>query len=120
MTDHLVRKYTDYPSLEHYLKGYAIVGDAPGTSSPVTSDARSTIRSSRRRPDRLPSRPLEVTRTRFGGHSGYYDGRPGPSWRERLPSSRRNRPTRETPAGGAGARSRVRLIVTDGGWRSVW
>ena len=34
--------------------------------------------------DRLPAlASLVVTRTRFGGHCGYYDGRPGPSWLER-------------------------------------
>ena len=86
MTDHLVRKYTDYPSLEHYLQGYAIVGDALRDL-----EVQSRVIAALDDPiipavdlDRLPSLPaLEVTRTRFGGHCGYYDGRPGPSWLER-------------------------------------
>jgi predicted alpha/beta-fold hydrolase len=31
MTDHLVRTYGGYPSLQQYLQGYAIVGDALGS-----------------------------------------------------------------------------------------
>jgi len=86
MTDYLVRKYTDYPSLEQYLQGYAIVGEALRTL-----EARSRVIAAMDDPiipaadlDRLPSLPaLEITRTRFGGHCGYFDGRPGPSWLER-------------------------------------
>ena len=31
MTDHLVRTYGGYPSLQQYLQGYAIIGDALGS-----------------------------------------------------------------------------------------
>ena len=85
MTDHFVRRYTDYPSLHHYLKSYTIGGDtlrgldvdtwliaaADDPILPVEDVGR------------LPTlRQLRITRTRYGGHCGYCEGRPGPSWLE--------------------------------------
>jgi len=86
MADYFVRRYTNFRSLHHYLRGYTLVGDTlrgldvnswliAATDDPIipVEDV-----------DRLPSlRTLTVTRTRFGGHCGYYDGKPGPSWLER-------------------------------------
>jgi len=85
MTDHFVHRYTDYPSLHHYLKSYTIGGDTlrgldvdtwliAATDDPIlpVEDV-----------GRLPSlRQLRITRTRYGGHCGYCEGRPGPSWLE--------------------------------------
>lgn len=86
MTDVLARRYGGFPSLEQYLRGYAIVGDA---LAPLV--ARTRIISAADDPiipaadfERIahPS-SLEVTLTRFGGHCGYYAGGDGPTWIER-------------------------------------
>jgi predicted alpha/beta-fold hydrolase len=86
MTDYLVRTYGGYPSLQKYLQGYAIVGDALGSiahSTRIISAADDPI---------IPvedlhriARPaaLTVTRTTFGGHCGFYDAQPGGTWIER-------------------------------------
>ena len=86
MTDVLVRHYAGFPSLETYLRGYAVVGDAlapleartriiAASDDPIipASDLRHIAR----------PRSLEVTLTRFGGHCGYYSGGDGPTWIER-------------------------------------
>ncbi len=87
MTDRMVRKYTDYPDIETYLKGYAITGDAlAGLQVPahlVTAGDDPMILP--RDLDRL-SRPaaLRVTITPRGGHCGFMDSFSGPSWIDRL------------------------------------
>jgi hypothetical protein len=74
MTEHFVVRYTDFPDLVSYLRGYAVTGDrlkglAVPTTVLVAEDdpvipARATAR--------LASSPLlQVHRTRFGGHCGY-------------------------------------------------
>lgn len=86
MADHFVRRYTSFPSLDHYLRGYTLVGNTL-----LDLDVNSWLVAATDDPiipvddvDRLPSlRRLRVTRTRFGGHCGYYDGKPGPNWLER-------------------------------------
>jgi uncharacterized protein len=86
MTDHFVRSYTEYPSLNHYLKGYTLGGntlrglDVNAWLIAATDDPILPVEDVDRLP---PLRNLTITRTRFGGHCGYYDGRPGPSWLER-------------------------------------
>lgn len=87
MTDRMVRKYTDYPDLETYLKGYAITGDAlAGLQAPahlVTSSDDPMILP--RDLDRLSRPPaLRVTVTPRGGHCGFMDSFSGPSWIDRL------------------------------------
>lgn len=86
MTDVLARHYGGFPSLEVYLRGYAVYGDALATLTP-----RTRIISASDDPiipaadlDRI-ARPstLSVTLTRFGGHCGYYAGGSGPTWIER-------------------------------------
>jgi hypothetical protein len=86
MTDHLVRTYGGYPSLQQYLQGYAIVGDALGSivhPTRIIAAADDPIIPARDL-DRI-ARPaaLTVTRTSFGGHCGFYDARPGGTWIER-------------------------------------
>jgi hypothetical protein len=86
MTDVLVRKYGGFPSLEQYLRGYAIVDDAL-----ASLEARTRIIAAADDPI-IPAadlqriahpRSLEVTLTRFGGHCGFYEGGAGPTWIER-------------------------------------
>jgi predicted alpha/beta-fold hydrolase len=90
MTDQLACRFGGYPSLQHYLRGYAIVG--PTLEALAESpQARVRIISASDDPiipvadlDRIARPPnLEVTVTRFGGHCGFYDGAAGPSWIER-------------------------------------
>jgi len=86
MTEVLVRRFTNFPSLADYLHGYAIVGDSLASLAP-----RSRIVSAADDPiipvddlGRLARSPrLEITCTRFGGHCGFYDGDAGPTWVER-------------------------------------
>lgn len=86
MTDVLARRYGGYPTLEDYLRGYAITGDALATIEHPTrivtaaDDPIIPVEGFERiaRP-----RALTLTRTAFGGHCGYYDGRRGATWIER-------------------------------------
>jgi predicted alpha/beta-fold hydrolase len=86
MTAHFVRRYTDFRSPRRYLDSYTLVGDALRGL-----DVNASLIAAIDDPilpagdvDRLPPlRRLTITRTRFGGHCGFYDGRRGPSWLER-------------------------------------
>ena len=86
MTDVLARRYGGYPTLEDYLHGYAVTGDALATIEHPTriitaaDDPIIPVEGF----DRIARpRSLALTRTAFGGHCGYYDGRPGATWIER-------------------------------------
>jgi predicted alpha/beta-fold hydrolase len=90
MTDQLACRYGGFPSLQEYLRGYAIVGPAlePLAESPnarfrliAAADDPICPASDLERVARPPN--LAFTVTRFGGHCGFYDGSPGPSWIER-------------------------------------
>ena len=86
MTDRLARRYGGYPSLADYLRGYAVVGDVLASIAPRTRiisaaddpiiPAEDLVRLAR------PS-ALTITRTSFGGHCGFYEGRRGSTWIER-------------------------------------
>jgi predicted alpha/beta-fold hydrolase len=86
MAEHFVRRFTNYRSLDNYLHGYTLVGEALSSL-----DSRTWVVAATDDPilpvddvDRLPPLPnLSITRTRFGGHCGFYDGRTGPGWLER-------------------------------------
>ena len=86
MTERMVLKYTDFPDLASYLRGYAITGDAlAGLRAPahiITSQDDPMILP--RDIDRI-ARPaaLELSVTRRGGHCGYMDRLLGPSWIDR-------------------------------------
>ena len=87
MTERMVLKYTDYPDLAHYLRGYAITEgvleslDAPAHLITSTDDPMILVHDLSR-----IARPgsLEVTVTPRGGHCGYMDAFSGPSWIDRL------------------------------------
>jgi predicted alpha/beta-fold hydrolase len=86
MTAQLVTRYTEYPALEDYLRGYALVGDTL-----ARLDVPSRLIAALDDPiipaadlDRLARSPsLTVTRTAFGGHCGFHDGDTRSSWLER-------------------------------------
>jgi predicted alpha/beta-fold hydrolase len=86
MTAELVRRFTDFPSIDEYLNGYSITG---GSLEPLKVPAR-IITSlddpiipahSLQRLARTAS--LQLTVTRHGGHCGFLERLSGPSWVER-------------------------------------
>jgi predicted alpha/beta-fold hydrolase len=87
MTERMVLKYTEFPDLASYLRGYAITGD---TLARLQVPAR--IITSHDDPMILTrdlariARPaaLELTVTTHGGHCGYMDALRGPSWIDRV------------------------------------
>ena len=87
MTERMVLKYTDYPDLAHYLRGYSITDgvleslDAPAHLITSKDDPMILVRDLER-----VARPgsLEVTVTQHGGHCGYMDAIGGPSWIDRM------------------------------------
>lgn len=87
MTAELVRRFTDYPSLEDYLNGYAIIGERlAGLTVPsliITAlDDPIIPAHALERLARPPSLRLRVTR--HGGHCGFLERPWGPTWVERL------------------------------------
>ena len=86
MTADLVRRFTDFPSLEDYLDGYAITGEKLGQlkvpARIITSlDDPIIPAHSLQRLARAAS--LQLTVTRHGGHCGFLERLSGPSWVER-------------------------------------
>jgi uncharacterized protein len=86
LTAELIRRFTDFGSLEQYLDGYAITGRRLATLAAPT-----TIFTSVDDPiipagglERLARPPaLRIVTTRFGGHCGFLDRLTGPTWVER-------------------------------------
>jgi predicted alpha/beta-fold hydrolase len=86
MTERMVLRYTDFPDLATYLRGYSITGSVlESLATPahlLTSEddpmilARDLGRIAR-------TTSLEVTVTPQGGHCGYVDAIGGPSWIDR-------------------------------------
>ncbi|HET8691947.1 MAG TPA: hypothetical protein VFM30_07445, partial [Steroidobacteraceae bacterium] len=86
MTARMVERYTGYPDLSSYLRGYAITdGVLESLAAPaslVTSADDPMILA--RDLGRLAQPPsLEVTLTERGGHCGFMDALGGPSWIDR-------------------------------------
>ena len=86
MTAELVRCYTDFPTLDHYLNGYAITGERlAGLEVPSTIltslDDPIIPASGLAQVARPPA--LSLTVTRYGGHCGFFDHLRGPTWLER-------------------------------------
>ena len=87
MTERMVLKYTSYPDLATYLRGYAITGGVletlEATTHIVTSEDDPMILA--RDLERLArSSSLRLTVTPHGGHCGFMDAVRGPSWIDRL------------------------------------
>lgn len=86
MTAELIRRFTDFPTLEDYLNGYSITGnrlarlEVPANIITSLDDPIIPAHSL----ERL-ARPacLQLTVTRFGGHCGFLERLGGPSWVER-------------------------------------
>jgi predicted alpha/beta-fold hydrolase len=83
MTDYMVRKYTDFPDLRAYLRGYAIVHgmldslEVPSRIIAALDDPMIPGHDL----DRLPRNGiLRITPLRHGGHCGFVDGQGGASW----------------------------------------
>ena len=86
MTDHLARVHGGFPSLDAYLRGYAVTDRAleplavptriiAAADDPIIPAADLA---------RLSAPPaLEISRTAQGGHCGYFDLAAGGSWLER-------------------------------------
>jgi predicted alpha/beta-fold hydrolase len=86
MTTELVRCYTDFPTLDHYLNGYAITGERLARlevpSIILTSlDDPIIPASGLAQLARPPMLSLSITR--YGGHCGFFDDLRGPTWLER-------------------------------------
>jgi predicted alpha/beta-fold hydrolase len=86
MTAELVQQFTEFPSLEAYLNGYAITGSrlarlaVPATIITAVDDPIIPATGL----ERL-ARPamLQLIVTRHGGHCGFLEGLDGPTWAER-------------------------------------
>jgi uncharacterized protein len=90
MTDRLACRYGGFASMPEYLSGYALVGRVLEPLEALR-DARVRIIAASDDPiipaadlERLARPPaLEITRTTYGGHCGFYEGSGGPTWVER-------------------------------------
>ncbi len=86
MTTELVRRFTEFATLEDYLNGYAITGgrlarlDVPARIITSLDDPIIPAHGLQRLA-RAPS--LRLTLTRYGGHCGFLERLNGPSWVER-------------------------------------
>jgi predicted alpha/beta-fold hydrolase len=86
MTAELVRRFTEFPSLDDYLNGYSITGNRLAhlkvPARIITSlDDPIIPAHSLQRLARAAS--LQLTVTRHGGHCGFLEQLSGPSWVER-------------------------------------
>jgi uncharacterized protein len=86
LTAELVRRFTDFASLEEYLDGYSITGaQLDGLEVPttiITSLDDPIIPAGGLERLAQPA-SLRVVVTRFGGHCGFLDRLTGPTWVER-------------------------------------
>ena len=86
MTAELVRSYTDFPTLDHYLNGYAITGERLArleVPSTIVTSLDDPIIPSGGLAQLARPRALSLTVTRHGGHCGFFDDLRGPTWLER-------------------------------------
>lgn len=86
MTADLVKRFTDFPTLEDYLNGYAITGthlqNLKVPSRIITSLDDPIIPAQSLQRLASPA-ALQLTVTRRGGHCGFLERLSGPSWVER-------------------------------------
>jgi uncharacterized protein len=86
MTSELVRRFTDFETLDHYLNGYAITGSrlaALSVPATIILSLDDPIIPARDLEHLAPSAALRVVLTRHGGHCGFIEGITGWSWAER-------------------------------------
>jgi len=82
-TDFFVRRYTEFPDLESYLRGYALTGNVlAGLDVPTSLIAArdDPVIPARDLDNLTPSRALEVTATSNGGHCGFVESYSLRSW----------------------------------------
>jgi predicted alpha/beta-fold hydrolase len=89
MTEQLACRYGGYASLQEYLRGYAIVGralepldDVPGLRARIIAANDDPIIPALDLERLARPRALEITRTSFGGHCGFFAGGSRPAWIE--------------------------------------
>jgi predicted alpha/beta-fold hydrolase len=86
MTAELVRKFTEFPTMEDYLNGYSITDgrlaqlSVPARMFTSLDDPIIPAHSLQRL---APSGSLQLTITRHGGHCGFLERLRGPTWVER-------------------------------------
>ena len=110
MTADLVKRFTDFPTLEDYLNGYAITGahlaHLAVPSRIITSLDDPIIPAQSLQRLAIPE-ALQLTVTRHGGHCGFLERLSGPSWVERkiveefeteAPMSRQSSPVQHSAA----------------------
>jgi predicted alpha/beta-fold hydrolase len=86
MTAVLVKRFTEFASLEDYLNGYAITGNRLAkleVPSRIITSLDDPIIPAHGLQRLAPASSLEVTVTRNGGHCGFLERLSGPSWVER-------------------------------------
>ena len=86
MTAHLVGLFGDYPTMQDYLRGYAVVdGALAGIVHPtrIIAAADDPIIPAADLARLARPAALEITCTRFGGHCGFYEGGRDSTWIER-------------------------------------
>ncbi len=97
ITAELVRRFTEFASLEEYLDGYAIVGARlAGLAVPATIIAAldDPIIPARDLARLAPSAALRVIATRRGGHCGFLDRIRACTWAERTAAAELDSPLR--------------------------
>ena len=85
MTAELVRSHTEFPSLEDYLNGYAITGSAAraaGSARDIITSLDDPIIPAADCAHLAPPAALSPSPTRYGGHCGFFERLPGPTWLE--------------------------------------
>jgi len=103
MTAELVRCHTDFPTLEHYLNGYAITGERLAqlaVPSTIVTALDDPIIPAIGLMQLAHPQALSVTVTRHGGHCGFFDQLRGPTWLERRILSLLGAGTPQPHAGG--------------------
>jgi len=86
MTADLVRRFTEFASLEDYLNGYAITGSRLASlkvPAQIFTSLDDPIIPAQDLPRLARAPSLQLTVTRHGGHCGFLDRLSGPSWVER-------------------------------------
>jgi predicted alpha/beta-fold hydrolase len=86
MTAELVRRHTDFPTLEDYLHGYAITGARlEGLTVPasILTSLDDPIIPAAGLGELARPPALSIIATRHGGHCGFFERLAGPTWLER-------------------------------------